>query len=121
MISEDAPVAPQATSVQNLVHWWNTSFQQKYQRYAPNYTRGQKEAEEMDVSSISHIRIAVFAPENDEMCVSEALDGMKTDYMQKIPGISHVHFDTAKDKELVDSLIAQLKIAPGDEEPNDEL
>ena len=62
----------------------------------------------MDPSTISHIRIAVFAPENDDLCVSEALEGMNTVFTQKIPGVGHMHFDTAKDKEFVDALIGQL-------------
>ena len=62
----------------------------------------------MDPSTISHIKIAVFAPENDDLCVSEALEGMKTVFNHKIPGVGHMHFDTAKDKEFVDALIGQL-------------
>ena len=46
---------------------------------------------------------------------------MKTDFKKLYPGIHHVHWDTAKDKEFVDTLIGQLQIAQGDEEFNDEL
>ena len=40
-----------------------------------------------------------------------------TESTVKMPKIGHFHFQKAKDAEYVQALIAELWIAPGDEEP----
>ena len=56
------------------------------------------------------MRIAIFAPQEDDLCVAEALSGLKTEFIKLMPDIKHKHFGTASDKEFVDELVGQLTI-----------
>ena len=71
---------------------------------------GEKQTEMIDPSTINNVNIAVFAPQDDDLCVSEAFWRLKTQYINLMPDIKHKHFDTASDKEFVDELINQLTI-----------
>ena len=75
----------------------------------------------IDIDSISGVRIAIFAPEKDERCPFEPFKNVKTEFTKIMPGIPHDYFNEHKGEEFVKELIAQLWIAPGDEEHSDEL
>ena len=117
----NVPEGRQATSTRNLIYWLNNHFQNRFQMYAPNYLEGEKHTELFDVDSIRGVRISMFVPENDEYCTFDQLKNVKTETTKFMP-VPHSHFATGgKDQEFMKALLAELKIAPGDEEHSDEL
>ena len=56
------------------------------------------------------MRIAIFAPQEDDLCVAEAFSGLKTEYIELMPDIKHKHFSTASDEDFFHQLVGQLTI-----------
>ena len=81
---------------------------------------GEKQTEQIDPSKITNVRFGVLAPLEDEMCVTEALAGLNTEYIRLIPDVGHKYFDSASDKEFVDELISQLTIIETDAPQSEE-
>ena len=72
--------------------------------------QGENQSEEIDLSTIDNVRVAIFAPMEDELCVFESHRALKTEYINFMPGIMHNHFDKASDSKFVSELIGQLTI-----------
>ena len=116
----DYTVRNETVSTLSLIHQWQSSFQKRIQKYAPNYMSGEKQTEQIDPSKITNVRFGVLAPQEDELCVAEALAGLQTEYIRLIPDVPHKYFDVASDKEFVDELISQLTIIETEAPPSEE-
>ena len=101
----------QPTSIQNLIYWWQNSFQDRYQEFAPNYMDGEKRTDLIDIAAISRdIDVAMFVPQRDELCPFLPLIELKADFIQWYDDAGHTLFNELNNYEFLGDLIGQLQV-----------
>ena len=58
-------------SVQSESHWWQNTYTNRFQEFAPNWEQGEKETDLIDLAGIDKVPIAIFAGTADQTCPYE--------------------------------------------------
>lgn len=55
-------------SVQSETHWWQNTYTNRFQEFAPNYLSGDKETELIDIAGIDKVPIVMMSGTLDVTC-----------------------------------------------------
>ena len=55
-------------SVQSETHWWQNTYTDRFQEFAPNYMAGDRETDLIDLGSIDKIPISMLVGTSDKTC-----------------------------------------------------
>lgn len=85
-------------AVQSETHWWQNTYTDKFQEFAPNYDAGERETDLIDIGSIDKVPIAMLVGTADSTCpyqraveTASTIDDMVT-HFESIEGESHGYF-----------------------------
>ena len=83
--------------MKTLIHGIQIGYQDRFQKFAPNYLAGEKETELYDINRIGEgINIVMLVPETDQ-CNFDLLNDIKVDHYYKYPGQVHEMFTEGND------------------------
>ena len=76
-------------AVQSEFHWWQNTYQNRFQEWAPNYLEGVVTTDLIPLSNIKQVPIAMFAGTADSTCTYQ-----KAVEAKNLIGDAVVHFET---------------------------
>ena len=50
------------------MHWWQNTYTDRFQEFAPNYSEGERETALIDLASIDKVPISMFVGTADGTC-----------------------------------------------------
>ena len=100
--------------VQSEMHWWQNTYTNRFQEFAPNYGSGERETDLIDIASIDKVPISMMSGTEDVTCpYSRALEtaeiiGDAVVHFESIEGEDHGYFGGANDEWFMNLVISQL-------------
>ena len=91
-------------SVQSEIHWWQNTYQNRFQEYAPAYDVGETSQPLIDIASIDKIPIAMLVGTADQTCpyaqaeITRDTIGDMVVHFESIPDQDHGYFGSANDE-----------------------
>ena len=106
----------QPMSVQSESHWWQNTYADRFQEYAPNWEDGERETALIDLSSINKVPISMLVGTADMTCPYDravetaGIIGDMVVHFESIEGEDHGYFGSANDDWFMNLVISQLQI-----------
>ena len=91
----------------------------RFQEYAPNYLKGEKETALIDIGSIDKVPIAMLVGTSDETCPYDRavetakIIGDMVVHFESIEGQDHMYFGSANDEWFMNLVKSQLQVESG--------
>ena len=101
-------------AVQSETHWWQNTYTDRFQEFAPNYMAGDRETELIDIASIDKVPIAMLVGTVDNTCPyaraveTAGIIGDMVTHFESIEGEDHGYFGSANDDWFMNLVISQL-------------
>ena len=103
-------------SVQSETHWWQNTYMDRFQEYAPDYMSDDKKTDLINIASIDKVPISMLAGTADTTCpydravLAAEIIGGAVEHFESIEGVDHGYFGTANDDWFMNLLISQLQV-----------
>ena len=106
----------QPMAVQSEIHWWQNTYTNRFQEYAPNYMQGERETDLIPIETIDKVPIAMLVGTADNTCPYDravetaSIIGDAVTHFESIEGVDHGYFGSANDEWFMNLVISQLQI-----------
>lgn len=103
-------------SVFSETHWWQNTYTNRFQEYAPNFLEGERETDLIDIAGIDKIPISMIAGTADVTCPYEravetaSIIGDSIVTFNSIEGVDHGYYQTANSPEFMSLVLSQLQV-----------
>ena len=99
-------------SVQSEQHWWQNTYTNRFQEFAPNYDQGDRETALIDLASIDKVPIAMLVGTADQTCPYDravetaGIIGDMVVHFESIEGEDHGYFGSAASPDFMNIVFA---------------